>query len=61
MQLRDAELLRQGFALVREKSITSGIDWSDVFLDALIDACKPPDRPVGGDEGEDPNEWTLSS
>ena len=48
LQLRDAELLRQGFALVREKSITSGIDWSDVFLDALMDACKPPDKPSEG-------------
>ena len=53
MQLRDAELLRRGFALVREKSITSGIDWSDVFLDALMDACKPPDKPLDGEEAED--------
>ncbi|KAI0370114.1 hypothetical protein BV20DRAFT_1052743 [Pilatotrama ljubarskyi] len=37
-RLRDAELLRQGFGLVREKAITSKIDWSDVFFDALADA-----------------------
>ncbi|KAI0328463.1 hypothetical protein GY45DRAFT_1326336 [Cubamyces sp. BRFM 1775] len=37
-RLRDAELVRQGFALVREKAITSKIDWSDVFFDALLDA-----------------------
>ncbi|KAH9884640.1 hypothetical protein C8Q73DRAFT_351781 [Cubamyces lactineus] len=37
-RLRDAELVRQGFSLIREKAITSKIDWSDVFFDALIDA-----------------------
>ncbi|CDO77301.1 hypothetical protein BN946_scf184753.g51 [Trametes cinnabarina] len=37
-RLRDAELFRQGVALVREKAITSNIDWSDLFFDALLDA-----------------------
>ncbi|KAI0352223.1 hypothetical protein OH77DRAFT_1523491 [Trametes cingulata] len=37
-RLRDAELVRQGFSLAREKAITSNIDWSDVFFDALVDA-----------------------
>ncbi|KAH9854476.1 hypothetical protein C2E23DRAFT_74192 [Lenzites betulinus] len=37
-RLRDAELLRKSVALAREKAITSNIDWSDVFFDALVDA-----------------------
>ncbi|KAI0673996.1 hypothetical protein C8Q78DRAFT_1076941 [Trametes maxima] len=37
-RLRDAELVRQGISLVREKAIKSRIDWSDVFFDALVDA-----------------------
>ncbi|KAI0640305.1 hypothetical protein C8Q77DRAFT_1214550 [Trametes polyzona] len=40
-RLRDAELVRQGVALMREKAITSNIDWSDVFFDALVDAFAP--------------------
>ncbi|KAI9069696.1 hypothetical protein FKP32DRAFT_1671173 [Trametes sanguinea] len=46
-RLRDAELFRQGIQLVREKAITSRIDWSDVFFDALLDAFGTrPARPV---------------
>ncbi|RPD64549.1 hypothetical protein L227DRAFT_518868 [Lentinus tigrinus ALCF2SS1-6] len=53
-RLRDAELLKQGFSLVQEKSITSGIDWSDVFLDVLMHACKPADEPQPEDsDGRD--------
>ncbi|OSD01145.1 hypothetical protein PYCCODRAFT_1504552 [Trametes coccinea BRFM310] len=37
-RLRDAELFRQVVALAREKAITSRIDWSDVFFDAVLDA-----------------------
>ncbi|KAI0801527.1 hypothetical protein C8Q74DRAFT_1314635 [Fomes fomentarius] len=37
-RLRDAELLKQGFSLIREKSTTSHIDWSNVFLDAITQA-----------------------
>ncbi|KAI0756069.1 hypothetical protein C8Q80DRAFT_5577 [Daedaleopsis nitida] len=40
-RLRDAELLKQGFALIRENSVASQIDWSDVFLDALTHAVAP--------------------
>ncbi|KAI0652737.1 hypothetical protein C8Q79DRAFT_939153 [Trametes meyenii] len=36
-RLRDAELVRQGFSLAREKAITSKVDWNDVFFDALVD------------------------
>ncbi|RPD69397.1 hypothetical protein L226DRAFT_555218 [Lentinus tigrinus ALCF2SS1-7] len=53
-RLRDAELLKQGFSLVQEKSITSGIDWSDVFFDAVMHACKPADEPQPEDgDGRD--------
>ncbi|KAI0776332.1 hypothetical protein BD413DRAFT_709071 [Trametes elegans] len=37
-RLRDAELVRQGFSLMRESAMKSRIDWSDVFFDALVDA-----------------------
>ncbi|TFK81352.1 hypothetical protein K466DRAFT_341903 [Polyporus arcularius HHB13444] len=40
-RLRDAELLKQGFSLIHEKTITSGIDWSDAFLDAIMYASRP--------------------
>ncbi|KAI8980603.1 hypothetical protein BD414DRAFT_523724 [Trametes punicea] len=44
-RLRDAELLRQCAALIREKAMASQIDWSDVFFDALIDAFAPRPAP----------------
>ncbi|KAI0707615.1 hypothetical protein C8Q76DRAFT_859880 [Earliella scabrosa] len=40
-RLRDAELLKQGFYLIREKSITARVDWSDVFFDAITHAIAP--------------------
>ncbi|OBZ68476.1 hypothetical protein A0H81_11441 [Grifola frondosa] len=40
-RIRDAELLRQSISLIREKSITSKVDWGGVFFDTLADifAC----------------------
>ncbi|KAI0690720.1 hypothetical protein C8T65DRAFT_699918 [Cerioporus squamosus] len=52
-RLRDAELLRQGFSLIRQKTMTSGIDFSDMFLDAVMHACRPAPGSDGAHEGED--------
>ncbi|OJT13956.1 hypothetical protein TRAPUB_9495 [Trametes pubescens] len=37
-RLRDAELVRQGFVLAREKMTTSNMAWNDLFFNALADA-----------------------
>ena len=56
-KLRDAELVRQGLALIREKAITSNIDWSDVFFDALLDAfATRPAPPVRLHKNDKPHE-----
>ncbi|KAH9923122.1 uncharacterized protein BXZ73DRAFT_51130 [Epithele typhae] len=37
-RLRDAELLRQAVVLLREQAITSGVNWNEVFFDAIAQA-----------------------
>ena len=34
--MRDAELIRQGFVTLREKTALFGINWGDAIIDAFV-------------------------
>lgn len=42
LQIRDAELVKQGFVTLREKTALFGVNWSDVMLDVFVKTIVMP-------------------